>query len=335
MKHFMKQLTCFLLAFLFAAGTASLNPVCVNAKLTNIVKPETWEVASGNVPVVKDFTLPPASTEVGLYVGTNAPCSFNMMIFNSEDMEVDSIRITESDSSWATDSNGIYANGYQGSFPAGDYHVSITFDVATAFQFAVIANVQEAVISNTVLTITEGFTKNLSVKDNTGTVKWKSGKPAIASVDKNGKVTAKKPGKCTITATVDGKTLKCTVTVKSNKFVSAKLTNSEIPYGKASWEAYGASYDEKGNLTIKFRMINNCGHYSEYLKNLSVKVKTAKGSTVASYKEAKKMLYVADQSYKDFSITIPKADLKVKKTVDLRNAKILTDGSFGYTYYTY
>lgn len=335
MKHIIKQMSCFILAFLLAAGTVSLYPGSADATVKNIVKPESWEVAAANVPVVKDFTLPSSATEVALLVGCNAPCSFTMMIFNSDDMEVDSIRITESDSLWDTDSNGVYANGYRGSFPAGDYHVAITFDAATAYQFAAIANIQEAVISNTILTVTEGFSKNLSVKDNTGSIKWKSSKPAVASVDKNGKVTGIKPGKSTITASVDGKNLKCTVTVKSNKYISVKLSNSEIPNGKASWEAYSAAYDEKGNLAINFRMINNCGHYSEYLKNLSVKVKTAKGSTVASYKEAKKTLYVADQSYKDFKITIPKSELKVKKKVDLRNVSIITDGSFGYTYYSY
>lgn len=335
MKNLIKQISCLLLALVMTASIAFLAPTDVNAKIKNIVKPESWEVATGGVPVVKDFTLPSDSSEVYLFVGSNAPCAFTMMIFNGEDMEIDSIRITESDSSWDTDSNGIYANGYRGSFTSGDYHVAITFDTSTAFQFAVVADIKEAVISNSVLTITEGFTKKLTVKDNTGAVTWKSSKPSVASVDKSGKVTAKKPGKCTITANIDGSDLKCSVTVKSNKYVSAKLTNSEIPYGKASWEAYSANYDEKGNLVIKFRMINNCGHYSEYLKNLSVKVKTAKGSTVAAYKEAKKTLYVADQSHKDFKITIPKADLKIKKPVDLRNASVQTDGSFGYTYYTY
>ncbi|MDE7312923.1 MAG: Ig-like domain-containing protein [Eubacterium sp.] len=257
------------------------------------------------------------------------------MIFNSEDMEVDSVQITETDPAWTADSNGVYVNGYAGSFAAGDYHISLTFEKATAYQFSVVANIPEAVISNTSLTLTAGFTKTLSVKDNNGTVQWKSSKPSIATVDKKGKVTAKKAGKCTITASVDGKQLKCAVTVKNNKYTATKLTNSEISYGNASWEAYSAAYDDKGGLVIKFRMVNSSGHYSEYLKNIVVKVKTAKGSTVAVYKESQRQLYVADQSYKDFSITIPKSDLKIKKTVDLRNASIQTDGKFGYTYYTY
>ncbi len=47
------------------------------------------------------------------------------------------------------------------------------------------------------------------------TVTWKSSNKKVATVDKNGKVTAKKKGTCTITATTsNGKKAKCKVTVK-------------------------------------------------------------------------------------------------------------------------
>lgn len=335
MKNAIQKITCFMLAWILLAGSAFLTPVPVHAALKNIVKPQSWEVANGGEPVIKDVTLAEASDEVYLLIGTNAPAACSIMIFNSEDMEVDSLQITESDPSWTASDNGIYVNGYTGSFAAGDYHISLTFEQATAYQFSVVADLPEAVISNTTLTLTAGFTKALSIKDNKGSVKWKSSKPDIASVDSKGKVTAKKAGKSTITASVDGKELKCTVTVKNNKYTASKLTNSEIAHGQASWEAYSAAYDDNGGLTIKFRMVNSSGHYSEYLKNIVVKVKTAKGSTVAVYKKSHLPLYVSDQSYKDFKITIPKSDLKVKKPVDLRNASIQTDGKFGYTYYSY
>lgn len=50
-----------------------------------------------------------------------------------------------------------------------------------------------------------------------GTVTFKSSKPKIASVDKDGRITANAPGKAKITATTQNKkTAKCTITVKSN-----------------------------------------------------------------------------------------------------------------------
>ena len=46
------------------------------------------------------------------------------------------------------------------------------------------------------------------------TITWKSNKPKIATVNKSGKVVAKAKGKATITATVNGKKVKCVVTVQ-------------------------------------------------------------------------------------------------------------------------
>lgn len=55
------------------------------------------------------------------------------------------------------------------------------------------------------------------------TLKWSSSKPAVASVDQNGRVTAKKAGKTVITVTTDnGKTYSCTITVK--KQAAEKIT---------------------------------------------------------------------------------------------------------------
>jgi hypothetical protein len=52
-------------------------------------------------------------------------------------------------------------------------------------------------------------------------VTWKSSKPKVATV-KNGKVVAKKAGKTVITATKDGKKLKCNITVKNPTVKAAK-----------------------------------------------------------------------------------------------------------------
>ena len=65
-----------------------------------------------------------------------------------------------------------------------------------------------------------GTSFKLKVKNYTGKASFKSSNPKIAKVSANGKITAKKPGKATITAKVNGKVFKCKVTSK----VALKIT---------------------------------------------------------------------------------------------------------------
>ena len=65
------------------------------------------------------------------------------------------------------------------------------------------------------LTINKGKTSTISVKysgDKTK-IKWSTSDKTVATVNKNGKVTAIHAGKCTISASADGRTEKCMVTV--------------------------------------------------------------------------------------------------------------------------
>lgn len=65
------------------------------------------------------------------------------------------------------------------------------------------------------VTLTTGTSKQLKVSGiKAGKVKWSSSRKSVASVGRKGKVTAKKPGKATITAKFPGGKLKCRVTVK-------------------------------------------------------------------------------------------------------------------------
>ena len=69
-------------------------------------------------------------------------------------------------------------------------------------------------ISTSKLTLKIGKSKKIKVYGATSTVKWNSIKKKVATVSNTGVVTAKKKGKTTVTAKVNGKTLKCKVTVK-------------------------------------------------------------------------------------------------------------------------
>ena len=63
--------------------------------------------------------------------------------------------------------------------------------------------------------LAKGKTVKLKVKGTKAKVKWKSSNKKIATVSKSGKVKGKKTGKCTITAKVKGKKLKCKVYVET------------------------------------------------------------------------------------------------------------------------
>lgn len=65
------------------------------------------------------------------------------------------------------------------------------------------------------VTLTTGTSKQLKVsRIKAGKVKWSSSRKSVVSVGRKGKVTAKRPGKATITAKFPGGKLKCRVTVK-------------------------------------------------------------------------------------------------------------------------
>ena len=78
------------------------------------------------------------------------------------------------------------------------------------------------------VTLVAGRTVTLSVKNAKKKVSWSSTKPSVAKVNKKGKVTALKAGKATIVAKVDGKTLKCKITVNKKVFAtSVSLTPAD------------------------------------------------------------------------------------------------------------
>ena len=74
--------------------------------------------------------------------------------------------------------------------------------------------VKKTAISATSKTVYVDDTYTLEVNGGTGKTTWASSDKSIAKVNSSGKVTGLKPGKATITAKKNGKTFKCTVTVK-------------------------------------------------------------------------------------------------------------------------
>lgn len=94
-------------------------------------------------------------------------------------------------------------------------------------------------LSKKAVTITIGNTVGLTVKNTTNSVKWSSSNKAVAKVDADGDVTAKKAGKAKITAKVGKKKFICNVTVPK-QYISSKSLFIEKG-SKQKLNVYGVS----------------------------------------------------------------------------------------------
>jgi uncharacterized protein YjdB len=122
-------------------------------------------------------------------------------------------------------------------------------------------------ISKTSLTLENGESVQLSATVSTGhDITWKSASSAIASVDEEGIVTAKKCGSTTIRATADGVSAKCQITVKKpslslnrssislypeESFQLVARCSSKRPLTFRSSSSAVASVDEDGRITAR------------------------------------------------------------------------------------
>ena len=230
--------------------------------------------------------------------------------------------------------SGYYVSGLYTNVSAGSYYIQVSpsaqakiTTVVSLGDSTVTPTETPLTMSQSKLTITAGQSHKLSVTGASGSVSWTSSKKSVATV-KNGKVTAKKAGKTTITAKSGSKTAKCVVTVKSNVYTRAKASLSSASYGVTAG-IYKAYYS-KGKLVVKLRLYNNTSYYITKFKKIKIVAKTATGATIANYSVAKNIAMPA-RTTKDITITIPKSKVK-KKTADLRNASMKTDGSYMYRY---
>jgi hypothetical protein len=114
-------------------------------------------------------------------------------------------------------------------------------NVLTAQAAAKASTKQSAVkISKKTLTLEVGKTATLKVTGSKSKVTWTTSDKTVATVGKTGKVTAKKAGTATITATVNKKKYTCKVTVTeavaSNPYVAnAPFAAQENTYSKLSY----------------------------------------------------------------------------------------------------
>ena len=151
--------------------------------------------------------------------------------------------------------------------------------VCPAIPASIVAEAASIRLSKKSLTLVAGSSKKIKVKGTKKKVKWSSSNKKVATV-KKGIITAKKPGKATITAKVGKKKLKCKVTVKpqpvSVNKVSAtyyKATNSndiiailknnnaravDVHLSVTFYDAKGNIINDSGDSNYCFEAGRNC-----------------------------------------------------------------------------
>lgn len=111
-----------------------------------------------------------------------------------------------------------------------------------------VVSAAEVKLNKTLITLMEGKSYTLKVKGTTKKAIWKSNKDSVASVNKNGKVTAKKKGKVIITATVSKKKYTCMVTVGKKKV--STFTDNPIVVPTKTPAAISTSVQTMGMTTL-------------------------------------------------------------------------------------
>lgn len=142
-------------------------------------------------------------------------------------------------------------------------------------------------INTTELGLFEGQSSTLSVTagpskyaKNFGTTKWSSSKPNVVKVDKNGKITALKKGKATITAQVDSKKAKCVVTVYEKQESSDSIVATSMSLSKTTYSYDGKAktpkvtvYDQNGEkVSSKYYTVSYANNKNAGTATVSVQI---------------------------------------------------------------
>lgn len=328
-KNLLKKIACALLtAVIFctsiAAGTTPVN--AAGESYVNII--HKVSTAEAHVPVKYNFSLS-HKADIYFIIHTNERSGATITVREPvHDTELVNHYLPSSDPDWEYKKDtGIYENTDRMSLDAGNYILELSFDMSVNFELSMNELTAAASLVNPKMTLTKGFSSTIKV--NGGIIKsCSSGNKKVATVNNKGKVTAKKTGTAKITVTLtNGKKLTCTVTVKANKYTAKKPSISDVPYNTYGMKAYSASFDKKGNLVVKFTVVNNSYGKIESIPKFAITVKDTKGNTTVSYKKSSYSVTVKSYSVKNCTVTVPKSSLKKSmKSIDLRTSKLTVSG---------
>ena len=309
----------FALIFILSIIWISTSSVYASSGSKNII--HKVSTATVGTPIRYNFTLSKksdllfvmkTSERIGCTIAINDP---------NHDIPIQTVHLsTVSKNMEYLSDQGIYRNSEKINLDAGNYVLELQFENDTNFDFTMDQVSSGATLKNSNLTVTKGFTGQISVV-NGGTIKsCTSNKPSVASVTNKGKITGKKNGNVVIKVKLtSGKVLNCKVSVVSNQYTSKKIDTKDIEYNTCKLKPYQASFDSKGNIVVKFLVVNNNYGVVSELSNYSITIKDIKKTTIAAYKKNAFPVNVPSYGTASYTVKIPKSSLKVKQNkIDLR-----------------
>lgn len=173
-------------------------------------------------------------------------------------------------------------------------------------------------------------TYSLKVNGATSKVKWSSTNSKVASVSSSGKVTAKKAGTAYIKAKVNGKTLKCKVTVKKNqKSYYVDRDVNQYDYGEPT-VALKKAYFDGSKLKVDLVVINNRMFKASKFDWIIYKLYDNNGKLIASQKFKNVKLNISPYSSKTITLTFRSSNVKKKSAI--LNYGVSDYWSYYYTY---
>lgn len=302
------------------------NAKAANNNYVNIM--HKVSTAAANTPILYNFSLNRKS-DIYFIIKENECTGVTVSVKEPvHDTPIETIYLPASNPNWKYDKqNGIYTNTATSKLDAGNYILELSFEQDVNFDLSMNQMSQNPTLSKKSLTITKGFSDIIKV--NGGKIKsCSSSNKSVASVNNKGKVTAKSNGKANIKVKLsNGKTLSCKITVVSNKYSAKKIDLTGTVYNTCAMKAYDAHFDSKGNIVVKFKIVNNNYGKIDNIPNFKIHIKNASKKTVVSYTKATYKVTVKGYGEKACTMTIPKSAFKInKKQIDLRTAKFTISG---------
>lgn len=339
MKNKLKKLVAAAAALAVAFTTVAVTDVTTAKAAENYTviysSPDAGEAGYAGVETKTPITITETAGDVIFWITTPEKTGVTVTLYDSTGTAMDDpLYISSTDQYWKQLSDGVWQNGdaWPG-LKAGNYTYGVKFDTDHPYYLDAVQYPADAKISQSKAVVTAGFTYKLSVSGSKAT-KWSSSKKSVATVDSKGKVTGKKAGKTTISAKCEnGQTVKCTVTVKANKYSAKKITTSDVYANAYGTKPYSASFDKNGNLVVKVMIVNNGYGKMTKIPKFKVTVKNQNGKTVGTYSKSSFSVSVPSYSAKSYTVTIKKSSKLSSKKVDLVNSTITSKGGTATVYY--